>query len=91
MTIIMLIYALVLFALAGYLLMHRQQNFLTLKQVPEKLGKTLLNYALLLIIAGLIAVVAAFVPNTWLQVAGLILGAIAGGLLGVSLPKYLNM
>lgn len=91
MTILMLIYALVLFALAAYLLMHRQHDFLTLKQVPEKLTKTLVNYAWLLIFAGVIAVVAAFVPNTWLQVAGLILGAIAGGLLGISLPKYLQL
>ncbi|WP_407894113.1 hypothetical protein [Lacticaseibacillus sp. N501-2] len=91
MTVIMLIYALVLFALAGYLLAHRQQGFLTLKQVPEKLGKTLFNYALLLLIAGLLAVVAAFVPNPWLQIGALILGALGGGLLGVSLPKFLNM
>ncbi|WP_125711257.1 hypothetical protein [Lacticaseibacillus porcinae] len=91
MTVIMLIYAVVLFALAGYLFGHRQHNFLTLKDVPEKLGKTLSNYALLLIVAGIIAVIAAFVPNQWLQIAALILGALAGGLLGARLPKFLNM
>ncbi|MCI1985423.1 MAG: hypothetical protein LKJ48_02530 [Lactobacillus sp.] len=90
LTVIMLVYAFVLVALAGYLYTHRQHDFLTLKTVPEKLGQTLATYATVLIIAALVAAIGAFVALTWLRVTALVLGAITVGILGLNLPKYIT-
>lgn len=90
LTVIMLIYAIVLVALAAYLYTHRQHDFLTLKTVPEKLGQTLAAYTTVLVVAALIAIVSAFVAITWLKLAALVLGALTVGVLGLNLPKYIN-
>ncbi len=90
MILMMLFYAIVLLALAAYLFLHRTHNFLTLKDVPKSVGISLSVYAVILVLIAIVAVVSAFVTLVWLKLATLIAGALIVGILGMSLPTYIN-
>ncbi|WP_390408663.1 hypothetical protein [Lacticaseibacillus jixiensis] len=90
MTIVMVLYMLVLLALAWYLLAHQHQGFLTLKEVPAKTGKQLRTYAYVLILAALVALLGTVLANTQVQLGALVLGAAAVGILGINLPKLIT-
>ena len=90
MLFMMLFYAAVLIALAAYLFTHRKQNFLTLKTVPKSVGVSLTFYAVILGVFAIVALVSAFVDLTWLKLTALVGGALVVGLLGMSLPNYIN-
>ncbi|WP_461213651.1 hypothetical protein [Lacticaseibacillus sp. GG6-2] len=90
MLFMMLLYAIVLVALAAYLFTHRTHDFLMLKDVPRSVSISLASYAVVLVIVAIAAIVSAFIDLTWLKLAVLVAGALIVGLLGVSLPGYMN-
>ncbi|MFD1393877.1 hypothetical protein ACFQ3L_09900 [Lacticaseibacillus jixianensis] len=88
--LIFILFALVLFALAAYVAAHRRANFLGITQLTEAAQKELTRFAALFVIAGVLALLAAFFLTSWLEALALIVGALSAGVLGLRVPAYLN-
>lgn len=84
--IIFVVYALVLLILTIYTNQHRR-DFMGLT-ISEKHQQELAHFSVVFAISTLLAVAAAVWPQMWLQLAALLVGALAAGLLGLRVAKY---
>ncbi|WP_125704551.1 hypothetical protein [Lacticaseibacillus daqingensis] len=89
-TSLFICFGLLQFILALYLLNHRHENFLTLKQVPDNVRHDLTYFAFAFIASGLAAGVAALAGSEAIQIVALVLAALVASALGLMLPKYLR-
>ncbi len=89
-TFVFVVFALLQFGLAYYLVAHRRTNFLSLTTVPAPVGHTLVAFACGFGASGCLSLVAAWINTTLWQVAALVVAAAVAGLLGLLIPKYVR-
>ncbi|MFD1441489.1 MULTISPECIES: hypothetical protein [Lacticaseibacillus] len=87
--IIFIIFAVILFTLAYYIRTHQRRGFLGIPKLAEAAQRELGRFAVLFVIAGVLAVAAAIFLTGWLEALALIIGALAAGILGLRVPHYL--
>lgn len=87
---VFILFALVLFALAAYVISHRRDHFLGISKLSAATQKELTRFAALFVIAGFLALAAAIFLTSWLEALALIVGALAAGILGLRVPRYLE-
>lgn len=87
--ILMLLYAVILAAIAWYLLSHRTKPFLTFTQPNTPLAQAMGLTGYSLIVAAVLSLVSAFVNIVNLALVALVLGAAIMGLFALSFTRYL--
>lgn len=66
LAIVMAIYALLLFGVAGYLFMHRTRNFIMFKKPSHELANSMTITSVLLTICGIASLVVGIMGQKWL-------------------------
>ncbi|WKF84831.1 hypothetical protein [Lacticaseibacillus pantheris] len=87
--ILMLLYAVILAAIAWYLLSHQTKPFLTFTQPSTPLAQAMGLTGYSLIVAAVLSLVSAFVNIVNLALVALVLGAAIMGLFALSFTRYL--
>ncbi|KRN25079.1 hypothetical protein [Lacticaseibacillus camelliae] len=88
--VVFIIFAVVLFTLAFYITTHQHQGFLGIEKLSEATQRELGRFAVVFIIAGLLALAAGILLTGWLEALALIVSALAAGILGLRVPTYLK-
>ncbi|WP_179395640.1 hypothetical protein [Lacticaseibacillus absianus] len=89
-TSLFICFALLQLVLALYLLNHRHERFLTLKEVPANVRHDLTLFAFAFIASAVVAGLAAATGIGGMQIVALILAALITTALGLMIPKYLG-
>lgn len=66
LSIVMALYALLLFGVAGYLFLHRKRTFLMFQKPSQELASSMTVTAVLLSLCGIASLVVGFMGQKWL-------------------------
>ncbi len=88
--IIMSVYGILLFILAGYLLSHRNRPFLSVNIPSDSLAGNMLLTALLLIICGIVGIVAGILVSKTLALVAIAISAVFVAIFALSLVRSIN-